>query len=109
MALCLLFAVVISSTEGLTGKTHITHCCPSLHQAICLICCLLSFQLHPKVGTHGESGASAQRHAAKDLDGGIESALILLSVETQNIALVILLRLRLARQMIVKVHLLHIS
>ena len=60
----------------------------------------------PEPGTHGESGAIAQHHAAKGRDGGIELALILLLVETMDIALVILLRLRLAKQMIVKVRLL---
>ena len=64
---------------------------------------LLSFQLHPEVGTHGENGVSVQRHAAKDLDGEIEYVLILLVVETTKIALVTLLRLRLARQLLVKV------
>ena len=56
-------------------------------------------------GTHGENGASAQHHAATDLDGGIEFARIL---ETANIALVILLRLKFARQLIVKVCFVHI-
>ena len=65
--------------------------------------------MNPEVGTHGESGASVQRHAGKGRDGGIEFVLILLVVETAKIALVILLRLKFARQLIVKVHLLHIT
>ena len=60
----------------------------------------MSFQLNLEVGTHGESGTSAQPHAAKDLDGGSAHALIL---EAANIALVIQSRLRLARQLVVKV------
>ena len=57
-------------------------------------------------GTHGENGASAQHHVATDLDGGIEFARIL---EAANIALVILSSLKFARQLIVKVRLLHIK
>ena len=38
------------------------------------------FQLCLEVGTPGESGASAQSHAAKDRDGGTECVLILLVV-----------------------------
>ena len=68
----------------------------------------MSFQLLPEVGTHGESGASVQPHAAKDLDGGTEPVLILVVVEAMDIALVILLRLKFARQLIVKVCLVHI-
>ena len=69
----------------------------------------LLFQLCLEVGTHGESGASVQRHAGKDRDGGSEFVLLLLVVETAKIALVILLSLKFARQLIVKVHLLHIT
>ena len=65
--------------------------------------------MNPEVGTHGESGASVQRHAGKDRDGGIDFVLLLLVVETAKIALVILLRLKFARQLIVKVHLPHIT
>ena len=108
MVLCLLFAVVLSSTEGLTGVTHITHYRP-ISEASNLFDLFLSFQLHQKTGTHGESGASAQHHVVKVLDGGIEFALLLLLVEKMKIALVILLRLKFARQLIVKVHLLHIT
>ena len=64
----------------------------------------LLFQLCLEVFTHGESGASAQRPAAMDHDGGTEHALILRVMEAANIALGILLRLRLATQPIVKVH-----
>ena len=64
----------------------------------------LVLQLCLEVGTHGESGASVQRHAAMDRDGGIEHALILRVMEAANIALGILLRLRPATQPIVKVH-----
>ena len=64
----------------------------------------LLFQLCLEVFTHGESGASVQRPAAMDRDGGTEHALILRVMEAANIALGILLRLRLATQPIVKVH-----
>ena len=64
----------------------------------------LFFQLCLEVFTHGESGASVQRPAAMDRDGGTEHALILRVMEAANIALGILLRLRLATQAIVKVH-----
>ena len=57
-------------------------------------------------GAHGENGASAQHHVATDLDGGIEFARVL---EAANIALVILSSLKFARQLIVKVCLLHIQ
>ena len=53
-----------------------------------------------EAGNHGASGASAQRHAAPERGGGSAYALIL---EAVNIALVILSRLRLARQLVVKV------
>ena len=59
--------------------------------------------MNPEVGTHGESGASVQRHAGKARDGGIEFVLLLLLVKTAKIALVILLSLNFARQLIVKV------
>ena len=104
MALCLLLTVVLSSTEGLTGITHITHYRPN-SKARDLFDLFLSFQSHPKTGTHGESGASAQHHVVKVLDGGIEFAFLLPVVETAEIALVMLLSLKFARQRIVKVHL----
>ena len=65
--------------------------------------------MNPEVGTHGESGASVQRHAGKGRDGGIEFALLLLLVATAKIALVTQLRLKFARHLIVKVLLLHIT
>ena len=61
-------------------------------------------QLLPEAGNHGESGASAQRRAAQDLDGGIVLAQIL---EAAMIALAILWRLKFARLLIVKVRLAH--
>ena len=63
----------------------------------------------PDPGNLGESGASVQRHAVKARDGGSEFVLLLLVVETAKIALVILLRSKFARQLIVKVHLPHIT
>ena len=69
---------------------------------------MIDNHLLQEVGSHGESGASAQHHAVKDLDGGIESALLLLVVEAANIALVTLSRLKFARQLIVKVCFVHI-
>ena len=63
------------------------------------------FHLLQEVGTHGGNGANAQPHAATDLDGGIVFARIL---EAAMIVLVILLRLKFARQLIVKVCLVHI-
>ena len=57
-------------------------------------------QLLQEVGTHGGNGASVQSHVGQDLNGGIVFARIL---EAAMIALVILLRLKFARQLIVKV------
>ena len=62
-------------------------------------------QLLQEVGTHGGNGASVQSHVGQDLNGGIVFARIL---EAAMIALVILLRLKFARQLIVKVCLVHI-
>ena len=45
---------------------------------------------------------------ATDLDGGSELALVRLVLEAANIVLVILLRLKLARQLIAKVCIVHI-
>ena len=61
-------------------------------------------QLLPEAGNHGESGARAQRRVAMDLDGGIVLAQIL---EAAVIALTILWSLKFARQLIVKVCLVH--
>ena len=61
-----------------------------------------------EAGGHGESGASVPGHAGKELDGGAELPLIHLVLKEANIASVILSRLKLARQLIVKVFLEHI-
>ena len=59
------------------------------------------FRLILEAGTHGESGASARLPVATELGGGTEHVLMMIPEEN---ALVILSRLKLARQLIAKVH-----
>ena len=56
-----------------------------------------------EAGTHGESGASARLPVATELGGGTEHVLMMILEAVDN-ALVILSRLKLARQLIAKVH-----